>query len=95
MEKIDKYMMATKAFHKLGDISRDEEDICYVHEERDDGYVGAWVTGFGFIEVFFPKDTTRELTSEETEKYNEMYFQIASQPPFKLNIREENERRKA
>ena len=95
MEKIDKYMMATKAYHKVGDISRNAEDICHVHEERDDGYVGAWVTGFGFVEVFFPKDTTRELTQEEVEKYEAMHFQISNQPPFKLNIREENEITKA
>ena len=28
MKKLDQYMMATKAVHKLGDISRDIENIC-------------------------------------------------------------------
>lgn len=86
--KIDKYMMATKAIHKMGDISRDSEDICYVHKEKDDHYIGNWITGYGFIEVKFPKETTRELTEEEIEYYNKKSFQIGSQPPWKLDIDE-------
>jgi len=84
--KIDKYMMATKAIHKLGDISSDEPDICYVHEETENDYIGAWVTGYGFINVKFPKDTTRELTPEEINKYNEQNYQLSDHPSFKLNI---------
>ena len=84
--KIDKYMMATKAFHQLGDISRDEPDLCYVRREREKDYIGSWVTGFGFIEVKFPKETTRELTEKEIEKYNSTYIQISNQPPIKLVI---------
>ena len=72
-EKIDKYMMATGAIHKLGDISREQEDICYVHEEYEDHYIGNWVTGYGFINVKFPKETTRNLTKEEIEKYSKLY----------------------
>lgn len=60
-----KYMMATKAFHKMGDISRDTEDLCRVYSEDMGGYRGSWVTGLGFFDVFFPKSTTRELTQEE------------------------------
>ena len=86
--EIDKYMMATKAYHMLGDISRDEPDLCHVHLEREDDYIGSWVTGFGFIEVKFPKKTTRELTQEEIEKYNSGSFQMSNHPPFKLNIKE-------
>ncbi len=62
---VDKYMMATKAIHKIGDISRESEDICHVHKEREDHFIGSWVEGYGFIFVKFPKDTTRELTKEE------------------------------
>ena len=79
-------MMATTAIHKLGDISRDPEDICHVHEEGVDSYIGSWVTGFGFIGVRFPKETTRELTEEEIKKYEVMSFQISDQPPFKLGL---------
>ena len=83
-----KYMMATKAIHKMGDISRDEPDLCVVYDESGDNYIGQWVTGFGFINVKFPKKTTRELTEKEIEHYNTQYVQISSQPPIKLNVGE-------
>jgi len=86
MKKINKYMMATKAIHKLGDISRDMEDICQIHLETEKNYIGSWVTGYGFLNVHFPKETTRDLTEEEREKYRSMNFQMSSQPPFKLSI---------
>ena len=57
--------MATKAVHKLGDISRNKPDLCIVHDEDEKNYIGNWVTGFGFINVKFPKNTTRELSEEE------------------------------
>lgn len=69
--KIDaKYMMATKAFHKLGEISSDEPDICIVNEETETDYIGNWVYGIGFFGVRFPKETTRELTEAEKAEYN-------------------------
>ena len=82
---MNKYMMATKAIHKLGDISR-EEDLCVIYDETKTDYIGNWITGFGFIKVKFPKETTRELTSEEVEKYNKTYVQISSQPAIKLKV---------
>ena len=60
-------MMGTTAIHQLGDISRTEEDYCYIKEQTDEGYVGQWVAGYGFINVLFSFDTTRELTTEEQE----------------------------
>jgi hypothetical protein len=65
-----KYMMATKANHLLGDISRDVPDLCLVSDEGGDSYIGNWVEGLGFFNVEFPKATTRELTPEEIEKYH-------------------------
>ena len=62
-----RYMMGTTAIHQLGDISRTEEDYCYIKEQTSEGYVGQWVTGYGFINVLFSFDTTRELTPEEEE----------------------------
>lgn len=59
--------MGTTANHKLGDISRDEPDYFWVETEDADDYIGSWVTGFGFFNVHFPKDTTREPTDEEWE----------------------------
>ena len=70
MKEFPRYMKATTAIHKAGDISRDEEDYCYVQEQNDEGYVGAWVEGYGFIRVLFPFETTRELTPEEQEFFD-------------------------
>lgn len=72
----DRFMMATKAIHKLGDISRDEPDLCIIYSEDTDNYIGNWVTGFGFVEVKFPKDTTRKLTKKEEDHYHGMPVSI-------------------
>lgn len=64
-----RYMIATTAVHKLGDISRDRPDLCVIHDEDDEAYIGNWVTGLGYINVRFPKASTRELTAEEREFY--------------------------
>lgn len=61
----DRYLMATVAHHKLGDISRDQPDLAHIWDEDGDHWIGKWVEGFGFAPVRFPKDTTRELTAEE------------------------------
>jgi methyl coenzyme M reductase gamma subunit len=82
-----KYMMATKAIHKLGDISRDEPDLCFIHREDGENYIGNWVTGFGFVEVKFPKETTRDLTEAEENKFDGMHIQISNQPPMELKIK--------
>ena len=81
-----KYMMATKATHKLGDISRDGEDLCFIYSEDNENYIGNWVTGFGFFDVKFPKKTTRSLTPEEIENYNTQYIQRADLPPVPLKV---------
>jgi len=81
-----KYMMATTAIHKLGDISSDKEDLCFVSSEDEDNYIGQWVTGFGFIDVKFPKETTRNLTDEEIEYYNKRSIRIGSGPSAQLNV---------
>ena len=77
-------MMATKAIHKLGDLSRKKENICIITDEDNDNYIGMWVTGYGFFDIKFPKSSTRELTPEEIEKYKSMYVQISDQYPVKL-----------
>ncbi len=81
-----KYLMGTKAYHQLGDISRGQYDLFSVTGETDNYWVGMWATGFGFSRVIFPKETSRDLTKEEIEKYNETYVQINSQPPVKLKV---------
>lgn len=79
-------MIATEAKHMTGDLSRNEEDICYVQEEKDDKYIGNWVTGMGFFNVEFPKKTTRKLTKKEIERYNKVYVQVANHPAHKLEV---------
>lgn len=81
-----KYMMGTDAYHQLGPISRNEYNLCSVSKQTDDYYIGSWVTGFGFFDILFPKSTTRLLTEEEIEKYNNTYVSIGSQPSFKLKV---------
>ncbi len=70
MSTLRHYMMATVARHMMGDISRDEPDLCEIDNEDSDNYIGTWVQGFGFMEVQFPKATTRELTADEKNRYH-------------------------
>ena len=87
MERImSKCMMATTAVHKLGDISNDSPDLCHIYNETETDYIGMWITGFGFFDVKFPKETTRELTPEEVEKYNSMSVQLSDHPPQQLKV---------
>ena len=70
-------MMGTAAFHKLGDISRDEPDYFAYNDEDDENYYGAWLAGFGFIGVRFPKATSRQMTSAEAARLSNSEFVIA------------------
>lgn len=81
-----RHMIATKAIHQLGDISSDAPDICRVYGETETDWIGAWVEGLGFFDVRFPKDSTRELTTEEVEFYRSQYYQINDNPSFKLDL---------
>lgn len=69
-------MFGTKAYHMLGDISRDEEDWFHAHGETDDYYIGMWVTGMGFFNVLFPINTSRKLTSDELSHFKTLQFVI-------------------
>ena len=79
-------MMGTKAYHQLGDLSRDEFDLCSINNETPDYWVGSWVEGFGFFHVLFPKETTRDLTDEEVEKFNGKSMAINSTPIGNLHV---------
>ena len=76
-----RYMMATAAIHQLGDISREKPDLCIIEGEEKGNYIGRWVEGYGFINVKFPKATTRELTDEEKERFDGQQVVIGSNPP--------------
>lgn len=70
-------MWATKAVHMLGDISRDQRDYCVVGLNPVDGnYIGNWITGFGFVEVKFPVETTYCLTRSEMATFKKKRFGI-------------------
>lgn len=67
----DKLYMGTTAWggrlDNEYDISRDEEDYFIAWEDGGENHVGNWVTGFGFINVRFPKATSRPVTDDEFE----------------------------
>lgn len=77
-----KILVGTKAYHQLGEISRETIENAKVLEyftaikETKHYYIGAWVEGFGFFNVVYPKNTTRELTPEELEFYKTLTFGI-------------------
>jgi hypothetical protein len=78
---IGKYMMATKAggnpkSAKVIDISRDEPDLMHVDGEDGDYWVGHWIEGMGFINVYFPKTTTRPCTPDEITHFLRMRIGI-------------------
>jgi hypothetical protein len=83
---MEKYMMGTIAIHKMGDISREDPDLCFISDEDEENYVGHWVTGYGFVNVKFPKSTTRELSKEEIKHYNNLKFQLSHYEPWQLKV---------
>jgi hypothetical protein len=82
----NRYMMATHAFHQLGDISRDEPALAVIGDEDENDYIGNWVTGFGYINVRFPKGTTRDLTAAEVAHYSGRLVQVNGNEPAPLHI---------
>ncbi len=82
------HMMATKAYHQLGDLSRDKPDLCSISNETPNYYVGSWVEGFGFFHVLFPKETTRDLTKDELDDNDGTPMAINSTPIGSLKIKE-------
>lgn len=72
--------MATNAYHQLGNTSSNKPDLCYVYNEDKNNWCGAWETGFGFLDVRFPKETTRDLTKKEIDYYSRQYLFIDKSP---------------
>lgn len=81
-----KYMMATKAFHKLGDVSSDTPDLCQVFKMDKKYYYGHWVEGYG-LNVRFPKKTTKYLTKEQVKYYKNKSVIYRSGVVHRLNIK--------
>jgi hypothetical protein len=63
------FILATKANHQLGDISRRNGDIAIVSQKDDQHYCGQWANGFGFFNVKFPIETSKVISKEEAEKF--------------------------
>ena len=83
-----KYMVATTAIHCLGDISRElqkereqgiasVDNFCAVSKEDEDNYYGSWLTGYGFFNVKFPKESTRDCNEKELKFVKNARFAIA------------------
>lgn len=80
---IGKLMMATRAHGdpkapNSFDISRKDPDLIRVQREDGEFWVGAWVEGMGFINVYFPKATTRPCTAEEKGFYLRCQWEVPS-----------------
>jgi hypothetical protein len=73
-----RYMMATRAETSHGqDISRDEPALARIYGEEDCCLIGEWVTGVGYINVHFARQTTRPLTEAEQDYYRGMVLDVA------------------
>lgn len=68
MQSGRKIMMATASFHPGTGINVPDEEpaeLCLIHSESPNYYIGSWVTGMGLLGNQFPKKSTRPLTDEE------------------------------
>jgi hypothetical protein len=81
----DRYLMATTATHVMGDLTRDKPSLALIYGEDSDDWIGEWVTGIGYINVHFPKATTRQLTAEERAEYDGRTVQ-AGNGAFRIDI---------
>lgn len=86
--------MATIAIHQMGDISRETPQLCIVTEEDEENYYGNWLTGFGYINVRYPKNTTRDLTVEEIEKHHGKILTMNGKIFSVVNLKNENFQKK-
>lgn len=64
------------ALHKLGNISRTDDEFIDVKEETETEYIGNFSEGFGYIDVRFDKKDCRPITKEEVDSLNKKVFTI-------------------
>lgn len=78
--KLDKgfHMMTKDAMHQIMPMIDQFEDLCYIHGEIGDFWVGNWVYGMGMMCVSFPKSSCRDLTEKEFNQYNDSGMSINS-----------------
>ena len=66
-------LLATKAYHRLGDASQKKLRLCFVSRETEKFFIGYWRNSYLF-DVVFPKETTKKISSvEEIKKYLNPY----------------------
>lgn len=83
-----KVRIGTTAVHRLGDISRDESNICILTDEDETDYMGMWLEGFAMMETKFPKECVRELTEAEKEFFHDRLIKKGGKPWKRLNVRD-------
>ena len=83
---MNRYMMATKATHALGDVSSEKPDICCITGEDAENYIGHWAYGFRSINLQFQKATTRELTPQEKRENKSVIAGIGKNRGHKIEI---------
>jgi len=77
------------AIHKLGDISRKEDDYIRIYEETETHYIGNFEEGFGFINVEFKKEDCRPLTETERKELNGKWYSINGNPLYRIYVDEQ------
>lgn len=82
----ERYMMATRAIHKLGDLSREPANLALITGEEEHHWIGSWVEGYGYIGVRFPKTTTRPLTDAEIMLYDGHLVEVAGHDNYVIRI---------
>lgn len=68
--EFDVFMMATEAHHGKHNLSRTSPGLCRVYSEDDKNYYGQWVEISMFIDVRFPKASTRGLNKWERRLFS-------------------------
>ena len=75
------------AKHKLGDISRESDDLFVVERREGDLVIGHWLEGYGMIGVEVRAEHTRKLTPEEADAWHGATMGINGAPRGELTIR--------
>jgi hypothetical protein len=89
MNKIMILKGGSPALHKLGDISRKEDDFIRLHSETEEYYVGSFEERLGFIDVKFKKEDCRLLTEEERKDLNGKWYGINGMPLYRIYVDEQ------
>lgn len=76
MNKIMVLKAGADAIHKLGNISREDDEYINVKREDENYYYGMFLEGYGFYDVKFNKKDCRPINKEEFMERNGMVMQM-------------------